>query len=144
MHLDVSLAVKTLRQEDLTLVACKGGSVVFKSSNRGVEDLYHLVREQSALLAGASAADKVVGRAAAMLYTGSGVRELFTDKLSRAALAILHLAGVKVQYKKMIPFVMNNDRTGMCPVERLASTVDTLEQLMNCLQLFYREQNACG
>ena len=144
MGLDVNLALKALRQDRLTLAISRRGSVIFTSRNRGVLDLYCLMRDNSEILKGASAADKVVGKAAAMLYAGSGIKELYAGSLSRAASCVLREAGVKVQYENMIPFVMNRDRSGMCPVERLATTVDTLDELMEGLSHFYKDLGVCG
>lgn len=144
MRLDVNLALKALRQDQLTLAICRGGNIVFTSRNRGVQDLYCLVKNKPEILNGSSAADKIVGKAAAMLYAGSGVKEVYADNLSRAAASILREAGIKVQYQNMIPFVMNRDRSGMCPVERLSTTADTLEQLMAGLEHFYKDLDICG
>lgn len=144
MRLDVNLAMKALKQDRLTLAISKGGNIIFTSRNRGVLDLYCLMKQNTDILNGASAADKVVGKAAAMLYAVSGIHELYADNLSRGAASILRDAGVKVQYRNIIPFVMNRDRTGMCPVERLANTVDTLEQLMAGLEHFYKDMDICG
>lgn len=144
MRLAVDLAAKVLRQEGVTLAICRGSSVLYTSRNRGIDDLYCLVKKRPELLAGASAADKIVGKAAAILYIGSGIQELYADNISRSAVGLLRKAGVKVQYQKLIPFVMNRDRSGMCPVERLASTVDTMAQLMDVLHHFYKERDICG
>jgi len=144
MRLDVNLALKALRHDRLTLAISKGGNIIFTSRSRGVFDLYRLVKYDPGLLMGASAADKVVGKAAAMLYAQSGIEELYADSVSRGAASILREAGIKLQYQNMIPFVMNRDRTGMCPVERLANTVDTLDQLMAGLEHFYRDLEICG
>lgn len=144
MRLDVNLALKALRKDGLTLAISKGGKVIFTGRNRGVSDLFCLVKYKPEVLRGASAADKVVGKAAAILYAQSGVSEVYADNLSRGAAAVLREAGINVQYQNMIPFVMNRDRTGMCPVERLATTVDTFDQLMAGLEHFYRDLDICG
>lgn len=144
MHLDVNPAIKAFKKDHLTLAISRGGNVIFTSRNRGVLDLYCLLKHRPEILKGACAADKVVGKAAAMLYAASGVQDVYADSLSRAAAAVLREAGVKVEYRNMIPFVMNRDRTGMCPVERLATSTDTLEQLMAGLQHFYKDLGICG
>lgn len=144
MRLDVNLALKALRQDRLTLAVSRGGKVIFTSRNRGVQDLYCLLKHKPEILKGACAADKVVGKAAAMLYAASGIQGLYADSLSRAAASVLHEAGIRVQYQNMIPFVMNRDRTGMCPVERLATSLDTLDQLMAGLGHFYKDLDICG
>ena len=144
MRLDVNLALKALKRDHLTLAISRGGSILYTSRNRGVQDLYCLVKHRPEVLMGASAADKVVGKAAAMLYAESGIRELYADNLSRVAESVLRQAGIKVQYRNMIPFVMNRDRSGMCPIEKLATSVDTLEELMAGLNHFYKDMEICG
>ena len=49
---------------------------------RGVKDLYRLLKEEPEFLAGASMADKVIGKAAAALLALGGVREVFALVIS--------------------------------------------------------------
>ncbi len=81
-------------------------------SGRGVSDLYHLLHEQPALLKGACAADKVVGKGAAALMAVGGVRELYADTISDPALKLLKQHGVYVISARRVPEIRNRDNTG--------------------------------
>jgi len=71
----------------------RNGDEVRIFRERGVKDLYRLLREEPQLLDGAFVADKVVGKGAAALMILGGVEELFADVVSRAALDLLAAAG---------------------------------------------------
>ena len=64
---------------------------------RGVADLFRLLREEPQLLRGAFIADKVVGKGAAALMVLGGVEGLFADVVSRPALELLAGAGIAEQ-----------------------------------------------
>ena len=82
---------------------------------RGVADLFRLLREEPQLLRGAFIADKVVGKGAAALMVLGGVEGLFADVVSRPAL------GIAVEYTVVVPGIMNRAGTGTCPVEQLCA-----------------------
>lgn len=80
---------------------------------RGVADLFRLLREEPQLLRGAFIADKVVGKGAAALMVLGGVEGLFADVVSRPALELLAGAGIAVEYTVVVPGIMNRAGTGM-------------------------------
>ena len=67
----------------------RNGSDMRVFYERGVKDLYRLLKEEPGLLRGAFVADKVVGKAAAALLALGGVEEVFADVISRPALDLL-------------------------------------------------------
>lgn len=85
---------------------------------RGVADLFRLLREEPQLLRGAFIADKVVGKGAAALMVLGGVEGLFADVVSRPALELLAGAGIAVEYTVVVPNIVNRAGTGTCPVEQ--------------------------
>ena len=88
---------------------------------RGVADLFRLLREEPQLLRGAFIADKVVGKGAAALMVLGGVEGLFADVVSRPASELLAGAGIAVEYTVVVPGIMNRAGTGTCPVEQLCA-----------------------
>ena len=92
---------------------------------RGVADLFRLLREEPQLLRGAFIADKVVGKGAAALMVLGGVEGLFADVVSRPALELLAGAGIAVEYTVVVPGIMNRAGTGTCPVEQLCAGAET-------------------
>ncbi len=58
-------------------------------SVRGITDLYDLLNTDPAFLRGAQIADKVIGKAAAVLMVLGRVQEVYTDIISEPALVLL-------------------------------------------------------
>ena len=77
----------------------RNGSDMRVFYERGVKDLYRLLKEEPGLLRGAFVADKVVGKAAAALLALGGVEEVFADVISRPAIDLLEKIAVGTGYR---------------------------------------------
>ena len=67
--------------------------------------------------AGYSAADKVVGRAAAFLYVLLGVKALYAAVLSKPAAEVLSAHGITFCYGELTERIVNRTGDGLCPME---------------------------
>lgn len=114
MH-DLKTARSLLEKENYTCVLCRGDDTV-TDSRRGVKPLLELL-ESGRTFAGYSAADKVVGKAAAFLYCLLGVTALHAGVISQPALAVLEAAGITVRYDTLVPAIRNRTGDGFCPME---------------------------
>lgn len=99
---------------------------------RGVSDLFRLLKEDPAFMKGAEAADKVIGKGAAALMILGGVRDVYGEVVSEAALRLFEDEGVKVSYGTLVPHIINRKGDGICPVETLCADCRTAEE---CLPL---------
>ncbi len=115
-----------------------GGLKVF--SRRGVADLYELSASEPGFLRGATAADKVVGRGAALLFVRGGVAELFARVASTGALAVLRRGGVRVEFGEEVPHIVNRAGTGICPVEQLTAGTDDPDEAFKLIGQFLENQ----
>ncbi len=106
---------------------------------RGVADLFRLLREEPQLLRGAFIADKVVGKGAAALMVLGGVEGLFADVVSRPALELLAGAGIAVEYTVVVPGIMNRAGTGICPVEQLCAGAETAAECLPLIEEFMQK-----
>lgn len=121
---DIELARKSL--EGHTLALCRGGNVV-TSDKRGVAPMVDFIREGRDLT-GYSAADRVVGKAAAVLFIKAGVKEIHALTLSESARDLLAAHGVKATWETLTDRIMNRAGDGPCPMESAVSgTDDTAE-----------------
>lgn len=111
----MSRAARLLEQGDYTCAACLGDRV-YTARERGVKPLADWLRRGVDLM-GFSAADKVVGKAAAFLYVLLGVRCLYAPVLSEPARAVLEKFGVEVTWDTLVPYIINRRGDGMCPFE---------------------------
>ncbi len=112
---DIETARKNLVGHTLSL--CKDGCVI-TSVERGVYPMINLLRTGHDV-SGYSAADKVVGKAAAILFVQGGIAEVYADVISEGGLALLKAHGIPVGYGKLVEKIMNRDGTDVCPMEKL-------------------------
>lgn len=126
-----------LKINGYTLAVLKEDKVVFHSQERGLKPFYQLYREQPETLKGGVVADKVTGRAAAMLAVVSGVKEVYSDLISEKALQVLEDGGVKARYGGKAPYIVNRTKTGMCPMETLVLDAVLPEEGVKRLDEFF-------
>lgn len=121
-----------------SLVVANGDICTF--DQRGIADLYDLLCNDSGFLAGASIADKVVGKGAAALVILGHVAELHADIISEMALEILNQSQVKVSYGQIVPYIINRNGTGWCPVETLCRDCKTAEECLPYIKEFITKE----
>lgn len=68
-------------------------------------------------VSGASAADLIVGKAAAMLMTLLGVKSVYGEVMSAAGREYLTAHGITAEYGTLTDFIRNRDGSGQCPME---------------------------
>lgn len=79
---------------------------------------------------GTSVADRIIGKGAAMILSLCCCKELYGGVISLDALASLKKAGQIVQWKTVVPYIINRKGDGRCPVEKLLlNTEDPREGL---------------
>lgn len=106
------------------MLTSRGETVVFR--RRGVIDLYEMLMTAPDAMYGASMADKVVGKGAAVLMVAGGISHVYADVVSRVALDFLRNNGVEVSYDRLTDGIMNRAGTGPCPVETLTRDAETV------------------
>lgn len=103
-------------------VLCKDGTA-YTSIKRGVAPLLEWVT-QGIDLKGFSAADKIVGKAAAFLFVTSGVKEVYASVMSKTAIDILSQYGITAEYETLVLIIENRSKTGPCPMEQAVLGID--------------------
>ncbi|MBT1180801.1 DUF1893 domain-containing protein [Bifidobacterium sp. CP2] len=97
--------------------ASDGHVETLTGTGRGVRPLLQWLAS-GVRLDGFSAADRVVGKGAALLYAKLGVRSVWAATMSEAGLAALRAHGIDASYGTLVPVILDRERTGMCPIER--------------------------
>lgn len=82
-----------------------------------INDIKKILQENKFALQGATIADKVIGKVASSILIVAGVKEIYADVMSKYAIPILKENGIKYEYKNLVNYIQNNDKTGMCPME---------------------------
>lgn len=133
---------KTIRDDERqTLVVIRDLKTLYKSIDRGIKPLY-LALTQNRDFVGASAADKVVGKAAAMLMAELEIKSLHTYIISESALSYLQDKGIMVSYDDKVDFIENRAKDGKCPMELIAGDTDDVKTLLIRLKDFLTKVGA--
>lgn len=125
--------------EGHTLALCKGEDVVL-SDKRGIAPMLEL-NDSGRDLRGYSAADVVVGKAAAMLFSKAGIAAVYAKTLSRPALKYLETQKIPVFYDTLADNIINRDKTDICPMEKAVLATDDEEKAVELLKEKFRRLN---
>lgn len=114
----------------------RNGEEVRTFTQRGVADLYDLLKNNPEFLEGAYVADKVIGKAAASLMIIGGVKNIYADTISQAAIDILSTTDISVDYKEKVDYIENRDQSGWCPLEKLTKEEKSLDDIFILIENF--------
>lgn len=128
MDNNLTRAKELLTGGHFTCVFCRGHAV-FTDTRRGIRPILDLIdREQD--LRGFSVADKVVGKAAALLYCRLGIAQVYTPVISTPAMAVLEENRIAFQYDKAVLSIFNRSRTDLCPMEKAVLNISDPDEAL--------------
>ena len=115
---------KSLLKSTDSTIAVVSVDDVFTSHERGVKPLLHLLSEKKGFLKGASVADKVIGKAAALLMVLGEIKEVHTLIISEPAIKVFEKYNIPCFYDKKVERIVNRTGDGLCPMETLCLDVE--------------------
>jgi iron complex outermembrane receptor protein len=133
----LSKLASVLHVGDFSLVVAN--PIISTYNGRGVSDLYRMVSEHDTILLNAFVADKIVGKGAAALMVLGGVKAIYADVISSAALQLLRNASIEVECSVEVPHIINRKGTDICPIEKLCSACSTAEECLPLITDFLTE-----
>lgn len=114
---NLDIVKQRLYDKQASLVVMFKDGTIKEYYNPRVKDIVSILRENKEALKGASVADKIIGKVAGSLLTLAGVKEIYANTISKFAIPVLEENNVKYDYKNKVEYIINNDKTGMCPME---------------------------
>ena len=95
---------------------------VFKSKESGIRPLLQVIHSEMDVK-GCYAADKIVGKAAALLYAYMGVSEVYAEVLGKEGRAVLESRGIRVSYRTLTDRIINRRGDDICPMEKTVKDI---------------------
>ena len=143
MESDFKKAKEEFFKGKYTLVLCKNEDII-TSDLTGIRPLIKLIDDKKECK-GYSAADKIVGRAAAFLYTLLEIKNLYGEVMSKGAIEILKKVGINYEYKTLTDFIENRQKNGICPMDDAVKNINDAKQaceaIRNKIKLLQRKNN---
>jgi hypothetical protein len=120
---DLEIAKNQLNDNQLTLVIVKNGRVLFKTDSHRISGFIGAIEKLGTDLEGASVADRVAGKALALLCVYAGIGKVYAQILSRKAKVVFEENRVDVEWKQLVDNVLDLGKTDVCPFEKAAADI---------------------
>ncbi len=119
---DIETCKKLLASGGYTCALVRG-KTVYTSDKTGIAPLVGFI-DGGIDLRGFSVADKIVGKAAALLYAYMGVSFVYGEVTSATAPEVLARHGIACGYGTLADAIIDRRGDGICPMERAVADID--------------------
>jgi hypothetical protein len=120
---DLEIAKKQLYDKQLTLAIAKKEKVLFQTDLHRISGFIRAIDQFGTQLKGASVADRVAGKALALLCVYAGISHVYAEVLSKNAKVIFEENQVACEWKELVNNVLDSNKTDVCPFEKAADGV---------------------
>ena len=135
---DIERARAILTENAALTCAFVRGEERFTSTERGVKPLLALL-DGGKPLQGFSCADRVVGRAAALLYVLLGAEEVYAEVLSRSGEEVFKAHKTTYGYDVFTERIVNRAGTGFCPMELATEGISDPQEALHAIRKKLKE-----
>ena len=133
---------KEALQGEITFAAVLADGTLVTSEKKGIGPMMALLQENEKILQGAWVADRVIGRAAALLMEKAGVQGAYGGIVSSHALRAFAKSDIQFSYGKEVDYIINRTKTGMCPMEQTVLEIEDGEEAYAALRKKLKEMAA--
>ena len=137
---DLELARQTLRADSLTFAIARAGAILRIGRREGISELLEAIDALCDSARGVSLADKVVGKAVAMVARAARMRAVYSPLASQAASDALAVEKIEFEYDRLVPLILNKRSDGPCPMEQLTLSIDDPSAVLAALREFVRKR----
>ena len=133
---------KKALQGEIPFAAVLADGRLITSEKKGIAPMMALLKEDADILKGACVADRVIGRAAALLMEKAGVAAAFGGIVSSHALKAFGKSNISFTFEKEVEYIINRTKTGMCPMEQTVLGIEDADAAYEALKQKLAELSA--
>ena len=133
MLTDIQKAKSSLQDTNASCVMVKD-STVFQSDLQGIMPLLDWLEKSPDMLHNSCIADKVVGKAAALLMVLGDVSEVYAEVMSDSAEEFFQKNKIAFSFGKKVSHILNRDQTDMCPMEKRCMEIESPQKTYEILK----------
>ena len=135
---DLESAKQKLHCDSRAFVIVKAGVVLCTGTRDGIGELIEAIDALGEQARGAALADKIVGKAVAMVARTAQMCAVYSPLMSQAACDALARDQIAFEYDRLVPLILNKRNDGPCPMERLTLAIDDPRAAVSALRDFIR------
>ena len=140
---DLDIAKNRLFEEELTLVIVKNGEVLFETGSHRISGFLGVIEQLGAALEGGSVADRVAGKAVALLCVYAKINEVYAEVLSKKAGAVFKENGIRHEWKELVDNILDLNKSGVCPFEKAATGISDPKEAYRAFKALQDPFEAC-
>lgn len=123
----IEIAKNEMIKNGLTcFVYLKNGK--YTSQYAGIRPLFQPLKNDKTFFEDAFVVDKVIGKSAAFLILYGKVKKVHAFIMSEHAKNLLDKYNVEYSYDKLVPYIINNLKTDMCPMEKTVLNIEDIDE----------------
>jgi hypothetical protein len=120
---DLEIAKERLSEKSLTLSIVKNGEIIFETVLSGISGFLEAIEKLGDGLEGTSVADRVTGKAIALLCVYAKVKAVYAIILSKGAKSVFEKHAVYHEWKELVENILDVKKARICPFEKLAKEI---------------------
>jgi hypothetical protein len=140
---DLEKAKTQLNTKQLTLAIVKNGKALYETQFHRISGFLTAIEQQGKNLQNASVADKVVGKAVALLCVYAKVKAVYAETLSAAGKAVLEQNGIASEWAQLVDTILDDKKQGLCPFEKEAVNVTDPKLAYDRFKALHPKMRAC-
>lgn len=135
--MNLQQANQLLEDHKSSCIILKNNEIIYTSSYIGVKPLMLFLKEEITLEENDQLIliDKIVGKAALLLAVKSKIHRIYTPIISSLALDAAKHYNVRCQASKKVPYIINREGNGMCPIESSVINTQDLDKALNNIEI---------
>ncbi|MCL2353788.1 MAG: DUF1893 domain-containing protein [Defluviitaleaceae bacterium] len=127
-------AIDYIKSGEHTCIVMQDGVITHKTSGIGVKPIKELYENQPEALKNAQVADKVIGKAAAMLLHLAGAAFIYGNIMSARAVDYLEKHNIPHQYGMLVDAIINRAGDDTCPLEKAVLNIEDKDEAYEAIK----------
>jgi hypothetical protein len=140
---DLETAKIIFNQKKLTLVIVRNHSVLFETQSHKITGFLNAVEQLGKNLENASIADRVVGKAVALLCVYAGIQAVYAETLSCKAKEIFEQNRISHEWKELVDNILDEKKQDMCPFEKEAANITNPKEAYDKFKTLQQKLKTC-
>ncbi len=145
--MNLEQAKSLLKENQASCLIFKNQELIYSSQYIGVKPLLQFMKEDHFIDENdkITLVDKVIGKAAMLLAAHIGISRVLTPVMSLEAVKVAELYHIDYEASQMVPYIINRQGTGKCPLELSVENTEDLQQgLLNIQEAIAELMKAKG
>ncbi len=127
-------AKRIILEEKAACVVAFQGEILYLGQGNGIFPLMEYFDREELHREGMAIFDKVIGKAAASFVVSLKPGYVFARTISDAGYRMLTTHGIKTEYDKKVPVILNRTQDGMCMLEQKVQSIDKVAECVAVLK----------